>query len=119
MCEGSIQISRFIGNLLTGFIIGGYSVPSLLKNKKVYAVTFLRLFVLPAVCVAVVVLLGASKTIAQLTLIASGTALGLNTVVVPAAYDGDTHAGAAMAMISHIGVVISIPLLFALVTHIL
>ena len=108
-----------VAMVLTGFIIGGYSVPSLLKNKKVYAVTFLRLFVLPAVSVAVVVLLGADKTVAQLTLIAAGTALGLNTVVVPAAYDGDTHAGAAMAMVSHIGAVISIPLLYALLTYIL
>ena len=72
-----------VAMVLTGFIIGGYSVPSLLKNKKVYAVTFLRLFVLPAVCVAVVVLLGASKTVAQLTLIASGTALGLKVKELP------------------------------------
>ena len=108
-----------VAMVLTGFVIGGYKLGDLMKNKKVYVMSFLRLFVMPAACVAVAVLLGADKFTAQLTLFACGTALGLNTVVIPAAYDGDTHAGAAMAMVSHIGVVISIPLLFALVTHIL
>lgn len=108
-----------VAMLLTGFVIGGYRLPALLRNKKVYLATFLRLFVLPCAAVAVMKLLGADKTTLLLTLFASGSALGLNTVVIPAAYDGDTHTGAAMAMISHVGVVVSIPLLFALLSQIL
>ena len=108
-----------VAMLLTGFVIGGYKIGSLLRNGKVYIITFIRLLVLPCVAVAVLMLLGAGKEIALLAMFACGAALGLNTVVVPAAYDGDTRPGAAMAMISHIGAVVTIPLLYALLTQIL
>ena len=108
-----------VAMLLTGFVIGGYQIRSLLGNGKVYIITFLRLLILPCATVGVLTLLGADKITALLGMFAAGAALGLNTVVVPAAYDGDTRPGAAMAMISHIGAVISIPLLYALFTQIL
>ena len=108
-----------VAMLLTGFVIGGYKIGSLLRNGKVYIITFIRLLVLPCVAVAVLMLLGAGKEISLLAMFACGAALGLNTVVVPAAYDGDTRPGAAMAMISHIGAVVTIPLLYALLTQIL
>ena len=108
-----------VAMLLTGFVIGGYKIGGLLRNLKVYIITVIRLLVLPCVAVAVLTLLGADKEISLLAMFACGAALGLNTVVVPAAYDGDTRPGAAMAMISHIGAVITIPLLYALFTQIL
>jgi len=108
-----------VAMLLTGFVIGGYKIGGLLRNGKVYIITFIRLLVLPCVAVAVLTLLGADKETALLAMFACGAALGLNTVVVPAAYDGDTRPGAAMAMISHIGAVVTIPLLYALLTQIL
>ena len=108
-----------VAMLLTGFVIGGYKIGGLLRNVKVYIITVIRLLVLPCAAVAVLTLLGADKEISLLAMFACGAALGLNTVVVPAAYDGDTRPGAAMAMISHIGAVITIPLLYALFTQIL
>ena len=60
--------------------------------------------------------IGADKGALYLTLIAFGTPLGLNTVVFPAAYGGDTSTGASMAMISHTLCVITIPLMYALLT---
>jgi predicted permease len=41
--------------------------------------------------------------------------LGLNTIVIPAAYGKDTTAAAGMALISHTLAVISIPILFLLI----
>ena len=41
---------------------------------------------------------------------------GMNTVVIPAAYGRDTKPGAAMTMVSHLCAVISIPLMYALLT---
>lgn len=102
--------------ILTGFVIGSYDIPSLLKNKRVYLATLLRLVVLPAVFIIVLKLLGADKNTLYLALIAFGTPLGLNTVVFPAAYGGDTSTGASMAMISHTLCVISIPIMYALLT---
>ena len=108
-----------VAMLLTGFVIGGYRISELLRKGKVYIITFIRLLILPSVTVVVLTLLGADKTTALLGMFATGAALGLNTVVVPAAYDGDTRIGAAMAMISHVGAIVTIPLLYALFTQIL
>lgn len=102
--------------ILTGFVIGGYELKTLLKNGRVYIATALRLLLLPAVFIAVLMLVGADKTALICTLFAFGTPLGLNTVVFPAAYGGDTSTGASMAMISHTLCVISIPLMYALLT---
>lgn len=108
-----------IAMVLTGIVIGGYRITSLLNNKKVYVASILRLLILPGIIVTALVLLGAERNVALMTMFAYGAALGLNTVVIPAAHDGDTHTGAAMAMISHGGAVITIPLLYAILTSIL
>ena len=45
-------------------------------------------------------------------LIAFATPLGLNTIIYPAAYGGDTKTGASMAMVSHTLSVITIPFMY-------
>ena len=42
----------------------------------------------------------------------TATPMGLNTIVFPAAYGGDTETGASMAMISHTLSVVTIPLMY-------
>ena len=49
-----------------------------------------------------------------LALFAYATPLGMNTVVFPAAYGGETKTGASMAMISHTLSVVTIPLMYLL-----
>lgn len=102
--------------ILTGFVIGGYDFGSLLKKKSVYVATALRLLIFPAVFIVVLRLLGADNTVLVCALFAFATPLGLNTVVFPAAYGGDTSIGASMAMISHTFCVLTIPLMYALLT---
>ena len=98
--------------LLAGFIIGGYDLKELFLNKKVYAVTGMRLFLIPGVMMLIMKALGISEEIMTLALIAFATPLGLNTIVFPAAYGGDTKTGASMAMISHTLSVLTIPLMY-------
>ncbi|MBQ3133440.1 MAG: AEC family transporter [Clostridia bacterium] len=105
--------------ILTGITIGKYSIRNMLSDKKVYIATGLRLLVLPAFFVGLMMLLGAPKIVLILTLFAFGTPLGLNTVVFPAAYGGETKTGASMAAISHTICVVTIPLLYALLTMII
>lgn len=105
-----------VAMILSGFIIGGFDIRELLSDKKVYMMTFLRLTILPAVLLVVVWLFGADLKVMTMVLIAFGAALGLNTVVIPAAYGRDTRPGAAMAMVSHMAAVISIPVMYALLT---
>ncbi len=101
-----------VAMLLAGFVIGGYDLKELLTNKKVYGATFLRLIVLPAIIVLILKAFGVNDEITTLALIAFGTPLGLNTIVYPAAYGGETKTGASMAMISHTLSVITIPVMY-------
>jgi predicted permease len=100
--------------LLAGFVVGGYDWRELFTNKKVYVATAVRLIVIPAVMMLALKLIGTSDEIMTLALIAFSTPLGLNTIVYPAAYGGDTKTGASMAMISHTLSVVTIPLMYLL-----
>ena len=101
-----------VAMLLAGIVVGGYNFGDLLKNKKVYLTSLLRLIILPALFVTILKLLGISEEIVILTLIAYATPMGLNTIVYPAAYGGDTKTGASMALISNILAVATIPLMY-------
>lgn len=105
-CQGPVAM------VLAGFVIGGYNFKELVANKKIYIVTFLRLIAIPAVIMLILKLVGASDEVMTLALIAFATPLGLNTVVYPAAYGGDTKTGASMAMVSHTLSVITIPVMY-------
>lgn len=103
-----------VAMVLAGVVVGGYELKSLFNDKKVYIVTALRLVVIPAVMVSILKLIGTNDEIVTLALIAFATPLGLNTIVFPAAYGGDTKTGASMTMISHVLAVITIPLMYLL-----
>ena len=100
--------------LLTGFVIGEYSLKTLASDKKVYLASVIRLIILPSVFLAVLLLLKTDKDIIRVALCATAMPLGLNTVVFPAAYGGDTTPGAGMALVSHLISVITIPVMFSI-----
>ena len=114
-----------VAMLIAGCTVANYEIKPMLTNKKVYLATAFRLVILPAVLIPMVyglkTLLNAcfelniSNLIVHLSFIAVGGPLGLNTVVFPEAYGGDSKTGASMAMVSHTLCVITIPLMYALV----
>ena len=117
-----------VGMLLAGLTIAKYKFLPMLKNVKVYAATFLRLLLIPAIIISI---LYGVKTLGNLTLGLSvgndvlflalftvATPLGLNTVIFPEAYNGNPQTGAGMTLISHTLCVITIPLVYALMTAI-
>lgn len=101
-----------IAMILTGFVIGGYNIRALLAKGRVYIAAALRLIVIPALMLGGLRFFGAGEDVLTPALFAFATPLGLNTVVFPAAYGGDTETGASMAMISHTLSVITIPLMY-------
>lgn len=110
--------------LVAGFTIANYSISKMLKNKKVYIASILRLFILPSIIIGAVFLvkeaanslfsLTINNDVLYLAFFAVATPLGLNTVVFPEAYGGDPSTGASMTMISHTICVLSIPLMYSL-----
>ncbi len=115
-CKGCMAPMAMI---LTGFVIGGYDLKGLMTNKKVYVATALRLVVLPVIFIGLLMLLKADSLILVLAFFAFATPLGMNTVVFPAAYGGNTSTGASMAVISHTLCIVTIPLLFSLLKYII
>ena len=113
VCMGPIAM------FLTGFVIGNFELVNIFKDKKVYIGTILRLFVLPTFLIVLLKVLGADTLILKLCLFAYATPFGLNTVIFPAAYGGDTTTGASMAMISHTLSVITIPIMYSLLSIII
>ena len=100
--------------VLTGFVIGDYKLKKLAAQKEVYIASVLRLILIPAAIITILKLLGTDPVIVRSALCALAMPLGLNTVVFPAAYGGDTTPGASMALISHTLSVATIPIMFAL-----
>ena len=112
--------------LTAGFIVASYDFSEMLKNKKVYLATALRLFVLPTVLVGIlfgitelipfVFGIDLGNTVLYLALFATAAPLGLNTVVFPEAFGGNPKTGASMALISHTLCVVTIPIMYTLMT---
>ncbi len=112
--------------LLAGVTVANYSLSGMIKNKKVYVASILRLVVLP--CVLVAIVFGAKELfsalfsmeidnlVIYLVFFFTAMPLGLNTVVFPEAYGGNPETGASMALISNTLGVITIPLLYMLMT---
>ena len=115
-----------VAMLLAGVTVANYSLKAMLKDKKVYIASALRLTVLPAVLVGAVFCvkelinlifsLGIDNTVVYLTFFFSAMPLGLNTVIFPEAYGGKAETGAGMALISHTLCVVTIPLMYTLMT---
>ena len=113
-----------VAMLLAGITIARYDFLGMLKKKKVYLATILRLIVLPTVLISALYgiksLAGAvlnfeiGNDVLFLAFFATATPLGLNTVVFPEAYGGNPETGASMAMISHALCVLSIPLMYTI-----
>ena len=118
-----------VAMILAGITIAGFNMKEMLTNKKVYLATAMRLVVLPIVLLSILFLIVTiienifkiqiGNTPLILAFFAYASPLGMNTIVFPQAYGGNPKTGAAMAMISHTLCVISIPIMYTLLTLIL
>ncbi len=123
-CQGPLAM------VLAGFVVGGYSFKDMILNKKVYLASLMRLIVLPAAMLGILIHLRPVLTnitaaevydtvVLPFTLIAFAAPLGLNTIIYPATYGGDTKTGAAMTLISSIMATVTLPLMYLLFVVIL
>lgn len=101
-----------VAMLLTGMTIAKISLKTTLKNFSIYAVSVIRLLVMPLIGIAVLCFVELPYGVALCTVCALAMPLGLNTIVVPAAYGKDTSVAAGMALISHLLSCITIPVVF-------
>lgn len=100
--------------LITGITAAQINLKSAFTNKNIYLLTFLRLIALPLIGIGVLTFIPISYSLKLCTICALAMPLGLNTVVVPAAYGKDTTEAAGMAIVSHLFGCLTIPLIFML-----
>lgn len=113
-----------VAMLLTGFTVAEIDLKKTLTKLSVYWVSILRLAVYPLIAIGAFALIKLTGlTIPDSYVICAvcsiAMPLGLNTIVIPAAYGKDTSVASGMALVSHILSVISIPLIFMLLRVIL
>ncbi len=109
-----------IAMIITGITFANMNVKKVLSDKSIYFISFVRLVVLPLAFGGVYVLavklldLNIPEYYFICMLCSQAMPLGLNTVVVPAAYGKDTSVAAGMALISHVLSVITVPIILTL-----
>ncbi len=104
-----------IAMLLTGITLSRISFKKTFTNLRIYAVSLVRLIVLPLLFLLVARFLPLDRSIFLCALCTLAMPLGLNTIVIPSAYGKDTTVAAGMALISHMLSCITIPLIFLLI----
>ena len=125
-----MEVIRVCGNcmspiamMLTGMTFAQIDIKKVLTNLSIYLVTFLRLIAYPLVIAGLVFLLKEkvniignfiTKELFVCLVCSLSMPLGLNTVVIPAAYGKDTSVPAGMALISHALSILTIPLIFTI-----
>lgn len=105
-----------VAMLLTGITVASIDFKKTFSRVSVYIVSVLRLLVYPLAAIAIFALIPvdipASYVICAVCSLAMP--LGLNTIVIPAAYGKDTSTASGMALVSHVLSVITIPIIFML-----
>ena len=105
-CMGPVEM------ILTGFVVAGYGIRNLLGDRRIYIMAALRLLIIPFVVTMAFRLVLKDSPVLLYVLCFLAMPLGLNTIVIPTAYGGDTRIGASCALISSVLAVVTIPVLF-------
>ncbi len=104
--------------ILTGLAIGKSNLIKLLKSWRIYALSGIKTVLYPLLFIGVFALLPQnsfiSPTFLKCATCFAAVPMGLNGIVIPAAYGRDTSDAAGMALVSHLFSVITIPLAFML-----
>lgn len=104
-----------VAMLLTGITVSQINFKKTFTNVGIYAVSVIRLLILPLLFVLIARFIPMSETAYICAVCSLSMPLGLNTIVIPAAYGKDTSVPAGMALISHFLSCVTIPLLFMII----
>ena len=100
--------------LLAGFSIADYPIGQVFHNLRIYLYSIYRLLVLPVAFLFLLFVLKVPLMIATMTVLAFAGPCGMNVVVYPASYGEDCSAGASMVLISSIGSIVTVPVIYAI-----
>ena len=105
-----------VAMILTGIVVSSISLKETFKNVEIYIVSAVRLLLMPGIFILAAPLFKFSDVLYACAVCSLAMPLGLNTIVIPSAYGKDTTVAAGMAIISHMLSVITIPIIFAIIS---
>ena len=103
--------------LLTGYTIADYPLQEVFKRPKSYVFTLLRLVVFPLLVLGAAKGIGLSLFEASLLAFIYAGPSGMNVVVFPASYGQDCKTGASIVLLSSLGAILTVPMLYAFVQY--
>ena len=98
--------------LLTGFVLAKQPLKAMFVQAKSYVISFIKLVIFPIAGFFAMRLLGAPQQAVLLCTIALALPFGLNSVVFPEAFGGDSTPGARLCFIGNLMALVTIPLVF-------
>ena len=101
--------------LLTGYTIADYPLAEMFHRYKAYLFSLLRLLVYPLLVILMAKLMGLSQFVATLAVLGFAGPSGMNVVVFPASYGQDCKTGASIVLLSCVGSILTVPILYAIV----
>jgi len=101
--------------LLTGFVLSRRPIINLIKNPKMYLAAILRLVIFPAVFTGILWLFGADNQTLMLCALLMALPMGLNNIVFPEAFGGDSYTGAQSCFVCNVLAFFTVPVMYALI----
>ena len=102
--------------LLTGFVLAKQPVKEMFTQGKSYLISAIKLIAFPVIGFFLMRFLGAPQQAVILCTIALALPFGLNSVVFPEAFGGDSTPGARLCFIGNLMALVTIPLVFWLLS---
>lgn len=103
--------------LMVGYTIGGYPLKEVIRRPKYYVFALIRLILIPLAALLVALAAGASKAVATLMVLGFACPSGMNVVVFPASYGQDCQTGTGIVLVSCLGAILTVPVLYALLQY--
>lgn len=103
--------------LLTGFVLAKQPVGKMLSQWRSYLLSGIKLIAYPLIGVAVMSALKLPQAAVILGTIQLALPFGLNSVVFPEAFGGDSTPGAQLCFVGNLMAMLTIPMIFSLLSH--
>ena len=100
--------------ILTGIVFASNNFKSMVTNVKAYVACFIKMIIIPLIAVFIFIYSAIPEDVAVLMVIMLTLPTGLNSIVFPEAYGGDSRTGAQFCFISTLTCLFIMPLMLSL-----
>lgn len=110
-CQGPVAM------MMTGIVFASNNLKEMVCAGKVYFAYFIKLTIIPIIAIAVLTWLKVPMELAICIFVLISLPAGLNSIVFPEAFGGDSRTGAQICFVSTVLCVITIPVMMMLFSY--